>query len=475
MLENGNPGILTHALKCEVSIFDMIKKIISILERHEDEPLEFDKRYSKKSEERIKRINKSYSSEEVLKEWLTENKKVIEEQKNKKNRASLMAYFDEIFTTDKIIRELKEEKEKGVKIIGTVCNMVPEELIYAAGGIPIRLCSGHHSSVKPGEEFYPRDSCPLIKSFIGSTVAGNPLFEMCDVIIVPTTCDGKKKIGELLNDYKPVWTMELPHNKESIFSKKYWLSQNRILKKRLENLTKKKINRRKLQNAIKLLQMRQDVAKRLLNIQKSDMPVISGIDYYITIQSAFFDTAERWTRKTKELCEELESNLKSEKYIKSNTASRFLFTGAPAIMPNLKIPLLIESLDANITVDETCSGSQYFYDPVVVEEWTVSQMMKAISERYLMPSVCPCFVKSEDRIDKLLDMIKEYKIDGVIYHTLRLCVLFDIESKKIKDIMEEKNIPFIYLNTDYSKEDQEQLRTRIEAFNEIVSSRKQDG
>lgn len=452
----------------------MIKKIINILEKHEDELIEFDKRYSKKSEERIRRINKSYTPEGVLKEWLIENQTVINEQKDKKNRASLMKYFEEVFTTEKVINELKEQKEKGIKIIGTLCNMVPEELIYAAGGIPIRLCSGHYGPVKPGEEFYPRDCCPLIKSFIGSTIAGNPLFELCDVIVVPTTCDGKKKIGELLNDYKTVWMMELPDNKESILSKKYWLSQNRMLKKRLEKLTKKKIGKKQLKESIKLLQRRQDTAKRLLEIQKSKMDVLSGIDYYLIIQSAFFDNINRWTEKTKELCEELESNLKSGKYAESKSTSRFLFTGAPAIIPNLKIPLLIEGLDAKIAVDETCGGSQYFYDPVVVEEWTINQMMSAISERYLMPSVCPCFIKSEDRMDKILDMIKEYKIDGVIYHTLRLCVLFDIESKKIKDVMEEKDIPFIYLNTDYSKEDQEQLRTRIEAFNEIISLKKEN-
>jgi len=72
-----------------------------------------------------------------------------------------------------------------------------------------------------------------------------------------------------------------------------------------------------------------------------------------------------------------------------------------------------------------------------------------------------------------MDMIKDYKIDGIIYHTLRLCLLFDIESQRIKDVMSEKGVPFLQLNTDYSKEDLGQLQTRIEAFVEIIGNKKE--
>jgi benzoyl-CoA reductase/2-hydroxyglutaryl-CoA dehydratase subunit BcrC/BadD/HgdB len=190
------------------------------------------------------------------------------------------------------------------------------------------------------------------------------------------------------------------------------------------------------------------------------------------MQSCFFGNIHEWINNTEKLCNELEKNMLDNKLAKQKNSARILLTGAPVIMPNYKIPNIIEGFDAIITIDETCAGSQYIYDPVEVDEWTNKEMMSAISESYLMPSVCPCFIKSEDRIDKLMNMIKEFKIDGVIYHTLRLCLLFDVESFKIKEIMEQNNIPFLQVNTDYSKEDYEQLRTRIEAFIEIIHHRR---
>jgi len=375
-------------------------------------------------------------------------------------------------TTDKRLKEIKKLKKDGKKIIGTFCNLIPEELIYAGGGVPIRLCSGCNDSIGPAEETFPRDSCPLIKSSFGFAVTDSHLMKLCDAIVIPSTCDGKKKFGELLNEYKPVWMLDLPQSKEREISKKYWLSEVRILKRRIEGLTGIKITKKRLKDSIQLLHDRHDVMRDLLDIRKSEYQVILGSDYFIVTQAAFFDDINRWIENVKALIEELETNIKKKKIVKDRGALRILLTGAPVILPNFKVIDMIESFDASIVIDETCSGSQSMYDPVEVDEWTMREMMSAISERYLMPSVCPCFIKSEDRADKVLSMVEEYKVDAVVYHTLRLCLLFDIESIKISEILKNQNIPFLNLNTDYSKEDMGQLRTRIEAFIEILHSKK---
>lgn len=448
----------------------MIRKIRNLIEKGEDEVLGFDGRYT--SLKKIENRKKHYKHLDLFDKLISENKLVLKKIQQTENRAKAMSYYDELFTTKKNFKELTELKRKGKKIVGTFCNMVPEELIYAAGAIPIRLCSGCNDAIRPAEEAFPRDSCPLIKASLGFIVTDSALFNLCDVVILPATCDGKKKLGELLNDYIPVWMLNLPQCKERNISKKYWLAENRILKKRLQELTGKTISRKEVKNAILLLRRRYDVVRRIMDIRKSTMPVLLGRDAFLVIQASFFDNIRRWITKTEQLCDELELNIKHQKIINKKNAVRVLVTGAPIIMPNFKIPNIIESLHAYIAIDETCAGTQHIYDPVEVDEWTMLDMMRAISERYLMPSMCPCYVKAEDRIDKLMDMIKEYKIDGVIYHTLRLCLLYDIESSKVRDVMEEEGVPFLHINTDYSKEDKEQLRTRIEAFIEIIQERK---
>jgi len=424
----------------------MIEKIRNLIESAGDEPLKFDTRYEKS-------LKKKFGKKDLSKEWISENKSSI------KSRDKAMTYFYSLFTTDTIFKELKKDHRK---IIGTFCNTIPEELIYAAGARPLRLCSGCNASISPAEDVFPRDSCPLIKSSLGFALTDSAFMSKTDVIVIPSTCDGKKKLGEILNCYKPIWMMDMPQSKERDTSKKFWLSETRILKKRLEDLTGNKISKKELRIAIEKLNKRNKAVRRLHNLRKKE--IIKGSDVLIVMQAAFFDDIERWIGEVEKLCDHLETR----KPIKSKV--RLLLTGAPLILPNFKVVNIIED-HAAIVMDETCAGSQYLYDPVEIEEWTMIDMMRAVSERYLMPSVCPCFIKAEDRIDKLLDLIKEYNVNGVVYHTLRLCVLFDVESIKIKEIMNDHKMPFLLLNTDYSKEDIGQLKTRIEAFSEIIEQK----
>ncbi|MFH1511678.1 MAG: double-cubane-cluster-containing anaerobic reductase [Candidatus Woesearchaeota archaeon] len=434
----------------------MIKRIASLL-NSDEEAVEFEKRYLVRRPKPRK--------EELFDRYMSSNKHVIAALKSR-SRPMGMEEFDSIFITNDRVKELEKHKKSGRKIIGTFCNMVPLELIYAAGAIPVRLCSGCKDAIKAGEEIFPKDSCNLIKSSIGNIMQDQPYSSLCDAVVIPATCDGKKKMGEILNEYKAVWVMELPQTKDRMLGRKNWLSETHILKRRIERLTKTIINRKNLEKAIRLTHNRHDVVRRFLHIRKEKPWVISGSDSLLVMQASFFDDIEKWTGKAERLCQELEMSKQEKNPI------RILVTGSPIIIPNFKIPLTIEHFNAVITADETCAGIQYLYDPVEPDEWNMSEMLKAVSERYLMPSVCPCFIKAEDRIDKLLDMIKLYNVEGVIYHNLRLCLLFDAESAKVRRVLEQKGVPFLYINTDYSKEDTGQLKTRIEAFIEILESRR---
>lgn len=433
----------------------MIKKIARFFDTNEDELLEFDRRYPVGKAKR--------KADDLFNSCLSSSKQVIHTL-NSRKRPKAMEEFDRLFITDERLKELESLKKSGARIVGTFCNMVPVELIYAAGCIPIRLCSGCNEAVKSAEEIFPRDSCSLVKASIGFVVQDHALASICDVIVIPATCDAKKKMGEILDEYKPVWMMELPQTKDRTVAKKAWLCETNILKNRLEELTKTKITKKKLEGAIRLTHRRHDATRRLLDKRKS--AAISGCDSMLVMNAAFFDDIGAWTEKTEKLCNEIEETNQEGNPV------RILLTGSPIIMPNFKIPLTFEHFNSIIASDLTCAGTQQLYDPVEVDEWNMEDMMKAISERCLLPSLCPCFIKGEDRIDTLLERIESYRIEGVVYHCTRLCLLFDAESAKIKKAMENNGIPFLYINTDYSKEDTGQLKTRIEAFIEILESRR---
>jgi benzoyl-CoA reductase/2-hydroxyglutaryl-CoA dehydratase subunit BcrC/BadD/HgdB len=103
-------------------------------------------------------------------------------------------------------------------------------------------------------------------------------------------------------------------------------------------------------------------------------------------------------------------------------------------------------------------------------------MLKAIAERYVLPCTCPCFTSekgNQDRIDKLQTMVKDYKINGVIYHVIRGCHLYAMEYMRLKRLFDREKVPIYYLDTEYSREDSGQMKTRIEAFLEMLATKTQ--
>jgi benzoyl-CoA reductase/2-hydroxyglutaryl-CoA dehydratase subunit BcrC/BadD/HgdB len=191
-------------------------------------------------------------------------------------------------------------------------------------------------------------------------------------------------------------------------------------------------------------------------------------------QMSFFDDIQRWTEKTNLLCDELEKKAKENVYVAPETTPRILMTGSPIIWPDCwKVPNLIEDGKPQglIVADEFCSGMRVIYDAVGVDETTNNDMLSAIAERYVMPCTCPCFTSEEgnkDRMDKLENLIKDYKINGVVYHVIRGCHLYAMEYMRLKRVLEKTNIPMYYLDTEYSREDSGQIKTRMEAFLEML-------
>ncbi|OGJ21232.1 hypothetical protein A3K73_02330 [Candidatus Pacearchaeota archaeon RBG_13_36_9] len=417
------------------------------------------------NEEKIREIRENY---------IKISKINLEKMRRGKNRAANMAYFENaLLDKTERIKELKEFKAKGGKVIGIFCVHVPEELIYAAGCVPIRMSCGFYDTIAPAEEILPKNICPLIKSSIGfNFLKVNPLFELCDIIIIPTSCDGKKKMAEILSNYQEVWTLEMPNDRDNEVSREFWVKQVRLLKERLENLTGSKIEKKVLKKYILKLHERTALVRELFDLRVGQKIVVDGRDVYFVLQTAFFDNPIRWMEKVRLLINELKKNIQNNKVIVKESTPRIIMTGSPLIWPNMKLLHIIEESGAVVVADDSCACGQYFYNPAELEEWSMKSMLEALSDKYLLPVVCPVFAHCDDRIDRLLELIEKYKADGVIYHILRLCQVFDFEYIKISKLFEKKSIPLIKIETEYSEEDAGQIKTRIEAFIEMLEARR---
>jgi benzoyl-CoA reductase/2-hydroxyglutaryl-CoA dehydratase subunit BcrC/BadD/HgdB len=394
---------------------------------------------------------------------------IEEDQTRPKN----MAYFDRIFKTFTQGGDGAVTRREGQKLIGTYCLFVPEEIIYAAGGQPVRLCAGAYESVEVGEEFLPDSACPMIKSEVGlTTLPVLSFYQQCDLVAIPASCDWKAKMAEIIHDYVPVVMLDMPKIKEGEASREFWLSEIKRFTKEVEKVTGVRITRSRLRGAIQMIQKAQIQFQRFHEIRKAQPPVIHGRDALEVLNAYFYDHVESWTAAMSNLNDELQERVKNRESVAKPMAARLLITGSPMVFPNWKVPTVIEELGGVMVADEFCTSNRYLHDKVAVDEGLLSDMLHAIADRYLLPSCCPIFSTTIDRRDRLLQLIDDYQVEGVIYHILKGCHPYDVETRIIEKLLQDNGVPMLKIETDYSPQDVEQLRTRIEAFMETLKGQR---
>ena len=365
------------------------------------------------------------------------------------------------------IKELQEAKAQGRKVIGTFCVFVPEELILAADAIQVGLCAGAEIGKEAAEKILPRNTCALIKSFVGFKIARLcPYIESCDLVVGETTCDGKKKAYEIFADYAPVYVMEIPQMKQAC-DRDLWKAEILRFKAEIERVTGNTITAARLKEAIKLVNARRAVLQRLNRLRAVAPAPISGRDALLINQISFYDDPVRFTQKIGELCDELEQRIKAGQGVAPADAPRLMLSGCPMAVPNWKLPFVVESSGAVIVGEESCIGARNTRDLVDESGETLEAMLDAIADRYMRID-CACFTPNTERLEHIVAMARDLKADGVIHYGLSFCQPYAIEAFKVEKALTAAGIPMLSIETDYSMEDVEQLKTRVEAFVEML-------
>jgi benzoyl-CoA reductase/2-hydroxyglutaryl-CoA dehydratase subunit BcrC/BadD/HgdB len=380
-----------------------------------------------------------------------------------------MEYLDFVLTEvhGLRIKELQADKAQGKKVIGTFCVFVPEELVLAAGAIQVGLCAGAEIGKESAEKILPRNTCALIKSFVGFKIARLcPYIESCDLVVGETTCDGKKKAYEIFADYAPVYVMEIPQMKRAC-DRELWKAEILRFKDEIERVTGATITAPKLKEAIRLVNARRQVLQRLNRLRAVAPAPISGRDVLLINQISFYDDPVRFTAKIGELCDELEVRIKNGAGVAPVETPRLMLSGCPMAVPNWKLPFLVESSGAIIVGEESCIGTRNIRDLVEESGETMEAMLDAIADRYMRID-CACFTPNTERLEHIVAMARDLKADGVIHYGLSFCQPYAIEAFKVEKALKEADIPMLSIETDYSMEDVEQLKTRVEAFVEML-------
>ena len=389
---------------------------------------------------------------------------------SQEDRPKGMDYYNMVVADIHGIRpsELLEHQKKGGKVFGTFCVYVPDEIIFAAGGIATGLCGGSQFWVPGGEKVLPTNTCPLIKASVGARLDKTcPFFRIADMYIGETTCDGKKKAWEILSEDVETHVMDLPQMKRAK-DIEAWVQEIKTLKEKVEKETGKKITAEKLSESIKLINGKRKALQRLYNCRKKSNLPISGTDSLLISQIAFYDDPRRFTEMTNKLCDELENRIKEGSGVVGKDAKRIMLTGTPLAIPNWKLHNIIETSGGVVVCEEMCTGTRYFENLVDETKETVDDQIQAIAERYMNIN-CACFTPNTGRIDDIMRLAKEYDADGVVDVNLKFCNLYDTEGYFVERELKKAGIPVLGLETDYTDSDAQQLRTRISAFIEMLN------
>lgn len=359
---------------------------------------------------------------------------------------------------------MKEEKDKGRKVVGTFCTYTPRELIYAADAMSVSLCSTSDETVPDAEKVLPKNLCPLVKSSYGFAITDKcPYMYFSDMIIGETTCDAKKKMYELLGEIKDTYVMQLPHSKNN-FSMALWKNELIELVKKLEEKFDVKITEDKIKDAIKLCNEERKAIKEFLNLAKLNPSPIKGADMHEALYSSNFKFDRKiYINEIKSLTNSLKEKYDSGETPFKKGTPRILITGCPTGGLVDKIVKQLEEAGSSVVCFENCVGTKNF--EMLVDE--NKEPIDAIAERYLnIP--CSIMTPNDGRMDRIKEYIKDYSVDGVVDVTLTACHTYAIETEKVRRAVEGCGKSYLAIETNYSNSDSGQLKTRLEAFVEML-------
>lgn len=400
-------------------------------------------------------------------------------------------------------------KRQGRPIVGIMCEFTPRELILAAGAVPVCLCGGSAATIPAAEQFLPPNLCPLIKSTFGYHVnASNPFLEWADLVVAETTCDGKKKMFELMGASRPMYVLELPHKAEDADALEHWTQEVRKFKVHLEQRFQVNITDQKLRDAIQLMNRERGLRRQLANLMVYDPPPLTGrqLIEFKSIISGIEADLQQYERALQLFRETLHESQRASppteltavpltpshgERVAARTGGgdskrfnacdqvctgqgasrgpvRVLLTGVPLVQGAERVLELIEACGAVVVAMENCTGLKPILEDV--DENDLAPIGAIARKYYHLP--CSVQTPNQRRIETLRNLAAKFRPHCVIELVWQACLTYDIESHHIRKLAEEElRLPYLKITTDYSPSDSARITARVEALIETVRSR----
>ena len=371
--------------------------------------------------------------------------------------------FREVNHTFPKTEDIMELKRQGKKVFGWLCTYVPEEIIHAAGILPIRITGyAQETELDDGNAYLYINNCSFSRSCLQMGLRGE--YDYLDGVVAGSTCDGARRLFDLWQYY-----IKVPFHHIITVPRKYterahglYYEQVAQFKEHLEQHLDTRITDEALLKSISVYNESREALKKLYQLRKLDNPPITGAETMEVLNASQRMAKEQFNQYLCELLDEL-----AVSGIEHGSRARLMVTGS--VMNNPEFIRSIEELGGLVVTDELCTSTRYWSDPVVLDGLSP---LEAISRRYLNNLPCARMVPSDERFDRILQLARDYKVDGVISQIIRYCVPYAHDLPLLTDRLKKAGIPTLALDVEYGTSGSGQISTRVQAFLEMLETKK---
>ena len=354
-------------------------------------------------------------------------------------------------------------KNEGKKVLGYFCTYIPEEIIHAADILPIRVrartCSAGDTPM--GDAYMTPTACSFTRCCL--ELANQNQYDFLDGIISCNSCDQIRRLYDNIRYKAPFpyhYIMGVP-GCVSDTTLEWFTHEISKFKESLEKNFEVSISDDKLNKAIKLYNKSRTLLKEIYDLRKRDNPSITGTDMLNIISAGISMPRDQFNDLLTQQLQELK-----EKEGISDYRARIMIVGSMLDEPEyMKV---IEDLGGLVVTDSQCLGTRYFWD--LIDE--NKNPIDAIGERYLSKISCPRMTgRYTEREEFMMKLIREFKVDGVIFQRMKFCVLWWAEIFLLRNKLKEEGVPFLELEREYVLSGAGAMKTRVQTFMEILEAR----
>ena len=360
--------------------------------------------------------------------------------------------------------QILEHKSRGGKVIGWLCTYVPEEVIHAAGALPIRIIGySHEANLDDANAHLYINNCTFSRSCLQLGLEGQ--YDFLDGVVGGSTCDGARRLFDVWRQYvgTPFHHVLTVPRKYTERAHQLYYDEVLLFKKHFEEHFGVNITEEALLKSTEVLNESRMLLHGLYELRKRDKPPISGAETLEVLNAAYRMPKETFNTWIREYIEELKSSDKA-----FTGRARVMLVGS--VLTNPEFVKSIEDQGALVVTDELCTSTRYWGDRVVIDERR--PVLESIARRYLDNFPCARMYPSEERFNRIIEFARDFKVDGVISEIVRYCVPYAHDLPLLTDRLNEVGVPTLALDVEYGTAGSGQIATRVQAFLEMLEARK---